>query len=73
MSGPNQRMTLSQAIKAYIERFGEGPPIFGMGNEEAMTGIIKAIASGKPMVTSAEVALPELYLCDEGYFSDAVI
>lgn len=73
MSGPKQRMTLLHAIKAYIERFGEGPPIFGMGNEEAMTGIIKAIATGKPMATTAEVSLPELSFCDEGCLKDAVL
>jgi len=71
MTGPDQRMTLLQVMKVYIELFGEGPPIFGMGEEEAMAGVVKAIASGKPMAINAEAYFPELFMAGDGYFSES--
>jgi len=70
MTGLDQRMTLLQAIKVYIELFGEGPPIFGMGEDEAMGGMIKAIASDQPMAVGAEAYIPEAGFIPGGYVSE---
>ncbi len=51
-------MTLAEAVRAYTKRFDEGPPIFGLGEREAMELINRALESGKPARTGAESDLP---------------
>ena len=47
-------MTLKEAIMAYQEKFGEGPPIFGMSENEALDEIQRALESGTLITTGAE-------------------
>lgn len=42
-------MTLPEAIRAYYEKFDEGPPIFEMDETEALSLIEKALESGEPI------------------------
>ena len=43
-------MTLQEAIEAYIEQFDEGPPIFGLSDEEAVRRIQQSLESGEKML-----------------------
>jgi len=36
-------------IEAYHEKFGEGPPIWGLGDEEAIQQMKEALKSGEKM------------------------
>jgi len=47
-----------EAVRAYIERFNEGLPIFGIEPEDAVRHIQAALDNGKPMKTGAESEIP---------------
>jgi len=47
-------MTLKEAIKAYRQKFGEGPPIFGLPEDDAIRMIEDAIENGNPIEAGAE-------------------
>jgi hypothetical protein len=47
-----------EAVRAYIERFNEGPPIFGIEPEDAVRQIQAALDKGEPMKTGAESETP---------------
>lgn len=49
---------LMEAVRAYIARFNEGPPIFGMEPEDAVRQIRAALANGEPVKTGAESEIP---------------
>lgn len=49
---------LMEAVRAYIERFNEGLPIFGIEPEDAVRHIQAALDNGKPMKTGAESEIP---------------
>lgn len=51
-------MTFIEAIAAYIERFDEGPPIFGWDEHEAVAAIEQALRDGKPLTAGAETQIP---------------
>lgn len=51
-------MTLQEAIGAYIDRFEEGPPIFGMSEDDAIDLIQQALDEGTPMKDGAELDIP---------------
>lgn len=53
--------TLQDALKAYREKFGEGPPIWQMPEAEAIAMIEKAIADNKPVHNLPEQDVPEGY------------
>ncbi len=50
---------LKQAIIAYIDKFDEGPPIFGMEDDGAIQRIESAIESGEPLEEGAETVIPD--------------
>lgn len=50
---------LKSAIAAYIERFDEGPPVFGMEEADAIRAIERAIKSGEPIEEGAESNIPD--------------
>lgn len=50
---------LKSAIAAYIERFDEGPPVFGMEEADAIRAIERAIKSGEPIEDGAEANIPD--------------
>lgn len=49
---------LMVAIRAYKERFDEGPPIFGWDEREAIAAIEHALRDGKPLTAGAETQIP---------------
>lgn len=49
---------LMEAVRAYLERFNEGPPIFGIEPEDAVRHIQAALDNGEPMKTGAESEIP---------------
>ena len=51
-------MGLAEAIRAYIDRFEEGPPVYGMETEEAVALIRQALERGTPMHRGAETDIP---------------
>ena len=54
---------LKDAIGRYIDQFDEGPPIFGMDEDEALSLINQAIEDAEPIEEGAEEDLPpEAYL-----------
>jgi len=53
-----KRMTLMEAVSAYIDKFDEGPPIFEMDEHRAISLIKKAIKDGRPMEESADRDIP---------------
>lgn len=52
-------MDLQEPIRAYIERFDEGPPIYGMEPEDAIMAIEEALKTGNPMAQGAEKDIPD--------------
>ena len=52
-------MDLMKAIEAYVEKFEEGPPVFGMEEDDAIAQIKKAIETNKKIEDGAEVDAPE--------------
>jgi hypothetical protein len=46
-------------IACYLERFGEGPPIFSVGTDEAIDLMEMALSRGVPL-RDEEVSPPEL-------------
>ena len=52
-------MNLKEAIQAYYDKFDEGPPIFGMPEEEAIAMIQEAIEKNQPIDEGAEIDIPE--------------
>ncbi len=49
---------LPEAIAAYREEFDEGPPIWGLEDDEAIEKIERALKSGEPIDDEGDV-LPE--------------
>lgn len=49
---------LIEAVIAYEKRFGEGPPIFGWDEHEAVAAIERALRDGKPLTAGAETQIP---------------
>lgn len=49
---------LQEAVGRYIDTFDEGPPIFGMEEDEALSLINQAIEDGDPIEEGAEEDLP---------------
>jgi hypothetical protein len=49
---------LVEAIRAYTERFDEGPPVFGWNETEAIAAIGQALRDGKPLTHGAESDIP---------------
>ena len=52
-------MDYMEAIKLYRETFNEGPPIYGMEEEEAITRIKHAVETGKKIADGAEANAPK--------------
>ncbi len=42
-------MTRIEAIKAYIEKFDKGPPVWGLSEEEVIQRIETALETGREM------------------------
>lgn len=40
---------LMDIVEDYVNRFGDGPPIFDMDDDEAIAAMKRAIESGVPM------------------------
>lgn len=51
-------MTRKELIRAYFDRFGEGPPIFGMDEKEAVILMREALREGRPIEQGAEQDIP---------------
>ncbi len=49
---------LSDLIEAHQRRFGEGSPIFGIPEEEAIASMEATLRTGKPIVHGAEKGIP---------------
>ena len=54
-----QWQNLNEAIAAYVEKFGVGPPVFGMEEAEALEAINQSFASGKQINRGAERNIPK--------------
>jgi len=52
-------MDFEQAIKAYFEKFNEGPPVIGMEEAEAIKKIQDAIENNQIIEEGAEADLPD--------------
>lgn len=52
-------MELQEAIIAYRKKFDEGPPIWGMSDNEAIEIIINAIESGVAIEEGVEKNAPD--------------
>lgn len=50
--------TLMEAVRAYVDRFDEGPPVLGMDEAEAIAMIEEALHAGKPIEDGPESQLP---------------
>ena len=50
---------LSKAIAAYREKFGEGPPILRIPDNEAIAMIEKSIKTGKKITDTADNNIPD--------------
>ena len=48
-----------ETINLYIETFNEGPPVYGMEEEEAIARIKEAVETGKKIVDGAEANAPK--------------
>ena len=51
-------MEYMEAIKLYIDTFNEGPPIYGVEEEEAIASINEAIETGIKIEHGAEDDVP---------------
>lgn len=49
----------SALIKRYSEVFGEGPPIFGMEEDEALEKMRNAISTGKEITDTPDKHIPD--------------
>lgn len=49
---------LMEAIRAYTERFDEGPPVFGWDEVKAIAAIEQALRDDKPLMHGAERDIP---------------
>jgi len=52
----NELMTL---IKQYFDKFNEGPPIFGMEEDEALEKMRNAISTGKEITDTPDKHIPD--------------
>ncbi|MDH5571665.1 MAG: hypothetical protein OEY89_07865 [Gammaproteobacteria bacterium] len=50
---------MSEVIALYIQAFDEGPPIFGMAEEDAIAAMVKAIETGEEIKHGAEMNIPK--------------
>ncbi len=51
-------MTRKELIRAYFDRFGEGPPIFGMDETAAIMLMSESLREGRPIEQGAEQDAP---------------
>lgn len=52
-------MTLETAITTYVEAFDEGPPIFGLPEDEALALIEEALRTGEKVTEGVEADMPK--------------
>jgi hypothetical protein len=52
-------MNFDQAINSYIDHFHEGPPVFGMEEDEAIEKIKTAIRNDERIEEGAEANIPQ--------------
>lgn len=48
-----------EAIRAYIERFDEGPAVIGWEEHEVIAAIEQALAKGEPITEGPETRAPK--------------